>query len=206
MKEFIKLTEYNWVLWIAGFFALLEFGKWAWSLVEYYMSKIGIETKNMRLKREYAERLANAEKNIQEIKSTTKTNVDMFTEHETSVLCRLDKVGDGVSTLYELMNRVEDQYQILSEKLDKQQEEARIRAEANDAVDRALLRDRLNGGLRFFSQNVDANGRVHISVGDHENMEKMFQEYFNKSGNGTMKQRYETEFKFYIIDDQKFND
>lgn len=206
MDEFIKLTEYNWVLWIAGLFALLEFGKWAWSLVEYYMSKIGIETKNMRLKREYAKRLANAEKNIQEIKSTTKTNVDMFTEHETSVLCRLDKVGDGVSTLYELMNRVEDQYQILSEKLDKQQEEARIRAEANDAVDRALLRDRLNGGLRFFSQNVDANGRVHISVGDHENMEKMFQEYFNKSGNGTMKQRYETEFKFYIIDDQKFND
>ena len=206
MDEWLKITEINWVLWIAGLFALLEFGKWAWSLIEYYMSKIGIETKNMRLKREYAKRLANAEKNIQEIKSTTKTNVDMFTEHEASVLCRLDKVGDGVSTLYELMNRVEDQYQILSEKLDKQQEEARIRAEANDAVDRALLRDRLNGGLRFFSQNVDANGRVHISVGDHENMEKMFQEYFNKSGNGTMKQRYETEFKFYIIDDQKFND
>ena len=206
MDEWLKITEINWVLWIAGLFALLEFGKWAWSLIEYYMSKIGIETKNMRLKHEYAERLTNAEKNIQEIKKTTKTNVDMFTEHESGVLCRLDKVGNGVSTLYELMNRVEAQYQILSEKLDKQQEEARIRAEANDAVDRALLRDRLNGGLRFFSQNVDANGRVHISVGDHENMEKMFHEYFNKSGNGTMKQRYETEFKSYIIDDQKFND
>lgn len=195
MDKIIALTEYNWVLWIAGLFALLEFGKWAWSLIEYYLSKIDIETKSMRQKREYETRLKNAEQAIQEIKEASKNNVQMFLNHEEKIVEKFSSMRD------ELIIRLDQ----LDNKFIQQQEENNRVNEANDAVDRALLRDRLNGGLRFFSQNVDEQGRVHISVGDHENMEKMFQEYFNKHGNGTMEQRYKKEFKHYIIDDQKFN-
>ena len=42
MEKWTCITEYNWVLWIAGLFALLEFSKWAWSLAEWFISKIGI--------------------------------------------------------------------------------------------------------------------------------------------------------------------
>jgi hypothetical protein len=52
MDCWLEITKYNWVLWIAGLFALLEFGKWAWSLIEYYLAKFNIETKGMRKRRE----------------------------------------------------------------------------------------------------------------------------------------------------------
>lgn len=52
MKEWINLTEYNWTLWVAGLFALLEFFKWLWSFKEWMMSKFGLETTSMRKRRE----------------------------------------------------------------------------------------------------------------------------------------------------------
>lgn len=60
MDNFIKITEYNWVLWVAGLFALLEFVKWIWGLLEHYISKLGLETKGMRRKREEHELLMGA--------------------------------------------------------------------------------------------------------------------------------------------------
>lgn len=64
MDNWIKLTEINWVVWIAGLFALLEFGKWGWSLIEHYVSKFGLETKRMRKKREEHEILMNTVKKV----------------------------------------------------------------------------------------------------------------------------------------------
>ena len=56
----MNLTKTDWVLWIAGLFALLNFGKYAWEIAEYWISKIGLETKEMRKKREQQELLLNA--------------------------------------------------------------------------------------------------------------------------------------------------
>ena len=66
--------------------------------------------------------------------------------------------------------------------------------------DCAILRDRILGGMRYFSQNRDEQGNVHISISAHENMEHLFEEYFNCHGNGTVKSMYENEFKKFIID------
>ena len=68
MNEWINLTEYNWTLWIAGLFALLELFRWVWSLGEWLVSKFGVETKNMKAQRENRERLTGAENDIKEIK------------------------------------------------------------------------------------------------------------------------------------------
>lgn len=64
MGKWTCVTEYNWVLWIAGLFALLEFSKWAWSLAEWFISKIGIETKHMKKKREEHDTLMNTVKKV----------------------------------------------------------------------------------------------------------------------------------------------
>lgn len=56
MIECVDVTEINWVMWVAGLFALLEFAKWAWSLGEWFITRIekyfGFETKHTRKKRE----------------------------------------------------------------------------------------------------------------------------------------------------------
>ena len=82
MGEWINLTEYNWTLWVAGLFALLELFKWLWSLSEWVVSKFGVETRQMRIQRENRERLSNAENDIKEIRETAKENVETFLEHE----------------------------------------------------------------------------------------------------------------------------
>lgn len=92
MDEWITLTEYNWAYWIAGGFALLEFFKWIWASGEWIVSKLGIETKNMRTKREYNERLKKAEDAIQDIREVSKNNVQMFTEHENNLSDKLERL------------------------------------------------------------------------------------------------------------------
>lgn len=88
---------------------------------------------------------------------------------------------------------------ILGKVVEQQRHLEQIEAEG-EKRDRALLRDRISGGMRFFQQGKDENGVVHISVSDHENMEELFTEYFNAGGNGTYKQMYDNEFKKFIID------
>ena len=179
MNQWITITEYNWVLWVAGLFALFEFFRWAYGGIEWVFNKFGIETKKMREKRKMQKRLENAEKAITEIKETSKTNVEMFLDHERQVVEKFTGIKDEI---------VEELAKI-HEKIDAQKE-----------TDRAILRDRIAGGMRYFSQSKDEEGKVHVSFSDYENMEELFKQYFAKGGNGAFKKMYDTEFQKFIID------
>ena len=179
MNEWLNITEYNWVLWVAGLFALFEFFRWAYGGIEWLCKTFGIETKKMREKRKLQDRLSKTEKAIEEIKETSKHNVEMFLNHERQVVERFTGIKDEI---VEELAKIHD-------KIDAQKE-----------TDRAILRDRIASGMRYFSQNKDEGGNVHISFSDYENMEALFQQYFAKGGNGTFKKTYETEFRKFTID------
>ena len=183
MKEWITLNEYNWTLWVAGFFALAELFRWLFTFKEWLYKTLGIETKAMREKREWEERLKKAEGAIEEIKNTSKQNVDMFINHERQVLEQF--VG--------IRNEIVTELGKLHDKL----EETTV---ANNKTDCAMLRDRIGSGMRYFSKNVGADGKVHISFSDYVNMDALFQEYFAHDGNGPFKKMYEDEFVHFVID------
>lgn len=195
MKEWLNITEFNWILWIAGLFALLEFGKWSWSLIEWFISKIGIETKHMRKEKEIRNKLLKAEVDIAEIRETSEKNVNTFLEHEKMMS------ESFVSVKEEIVKEIGK----LHDKIDNQ----RVHLEEidNDGKRRdcSLMRDRLIQGLRYFSQQKDENGTVHISMTDYENLNEMFTEYFKCKGNGVCHSLYENEFKKFKIDtDRKY--
>lgn len=190
MNEWKVVTEFNWVLWIAGLFALLELFRWAYGGVEWLCKTFGIETKKMREKREWNTRLVNAEKAIEEIKDTSKKNVEMFISHEQQVVAQFVGIRDEI--VVELGK--------LHTKIDKQQDEIEKNNEANNKTDCAMLRDRISSGMRYFSKNVKEDGKVHISLSDYENMNGLFQEYFSKHGNGAFKKMYKDEFEHFVID------
>ena len=193
MDEFIKLTEYNWVLWIAGLYALFEFFKWTWSAIEWVISKFGIETKGMKSKREVRDRLFNAERDIKEIRETAVKNVNTFLEHERLMSASfVDVKKEIVQEIGKLHDKIDEQSEHLEE-IDRD----------GKARDCAILRDRILGGMRYFSQNVDDNGNVHISTTDFENMSKMFEEYEKAGGNGLIKHLKETEFSKFVVDTGK---
>jgi hypothetical protein len=187
--------EIDWVLWIAGFFALLEFGKWAWSLIEYYLAKVHIETKRMRREREIRDKLIKAEKDIAEIRETSIENVNTFLEHEKLMSENFVSVKEEiVQELGKLHDKIDDQRKHL-EDIDTD----------GKRRDCSLMRDRLIQGLRYFSQQRDEDGVVHISMTDYENLNEMFGEYFNCNGNGVCHSLYENEFKKFKIDtDRKY--
>lgn len=190
MDEFITLTEYNWAFWVAGLFALLEFCRWLYSFKDFFLKTIGIKTKGMLQREEYETRLRNVEKAIEEIKETSKHNVAMFIEHEHQVVGKFTGIKDEI--VVEL-NKLHD-------KINQQQEEMEKTKKANDKTDCAMLRDRINSGMRYFKKNVDTDGNVHIAFVDYVNMDALFQEYFSHEGNGPFGKMYEEEFKHFIID------
>lgn len=190
MDEWIKLTEYNWAFWVAGMFALFEFFRWAYGGVEWLCKTFGVETKGMRKKREWEDRLKSAENAIVEIKDTSKKNVDMFINHEKQV----------VEQFVGIRNEIVAELGRLHEKMDEQKDEMEKTNQANNKTDCAMLRDRIGSGMRYFSKNVGADGKVHISLSDYENMNALFQEYFSKHGNGAFKKMYEDEFTHFVID------
>lgn len=190
MDKWLTITKYNWVLWVAGLFALFEFFRWAYGGVEWLCKTFGIETKKMREHRQWQERLNKTEKAIAEIKDTSKHNVEMFLDHERHVV---EKVTGIKEEIIAELNKLHD-------KIDEQKEEMNATNKANIKTDRAMLRDCIAGGMRYFNQNKDDDGEVHISWSDYENMESLFQEYFAKDGNGAFKKMYETEFQQFIID------
>ena len=190
MDKWIVITEYNWAFWVAGCFALFEFFKWTYSGVEWLCKTFGVETKGMREKRKWQERLAKTEKDIAEIKDTSKHNVEMFLEHERQVVEKFTGIKEEI---IEELNK-------LHGKIDEQKEEMNATNKANIKTDRAMLRDRIAGGMRYFSQNRGDDGEVHISFSDYENMDALFREYFAKGGNGAFKKMYEMEFQKFIID------
>lgn len=190
MNEYIALTEYNWTFWLAGLFALAEFGKWLFSFKDFVFEKIGVKTKGMLKREEYEDRLKKVENAIEEIKDTSKHNVNMFLEHEQQVVEKFIIIRDDiVSELNRLHEKIDEQ----NEKLEQNQME-------NEETDCAMLRDRLNSGMRYFSDNKDEHGKVHISLADYETMDGLFKKYFSKKGNGAFKKMYEDEFKKFIID------
>ena len=192
MDEWITLTKYNWAFWLAGFFALAEFLRWLFSNAEFFFKvfkKLGIKTKKMIEREKEKERLDNIENAITEIKDTSKHNVEMFLQHEKQV----------VDSFMDIKNEIISELNKLHDKIDEQKEEIDKNNAASIKTDCAMLRDRIASGMRYFSQNKDANGKVHISFSDYENMEALFSEYFSKGGNGAFKKAYETEFQKFII-------
>ena len=86
MIELETLSAYDWTLWIAGLFALLELCRWIYSMKEFVFEKLGIKTKGMLKREEYANRLKQVENSIEEIKNTYKKNVETSIEHERQVV------------------------------------------------------------------------------------------------------------------------
>lgn len=195
MDEFIKLTEYNWVLWVAGLYALFEFFKWTWSAIEWFISKFGIETKGMKSKREVRDRLIKAEKDIAEIRDTSTQNVNTFLEHE-----RLMS-----ESFTDVKREIVQEIGKLNDKIDKQHVHLEEIDKDGKRRDCSLMRDRILAGVRYFNQNRDEDGIVHISLTDFENMDSMIQEYFKAGGNGAVKHIYDLEFSKYKIDNDTFD-
>lgn len=190
MSEWQTLSAYDWAFWIAGLFALLEFCRWLYSMRDFILKTVGIKTKGMIKREEYTNRLRQVELSIEEIKNTSKHNVAMFIEHEGQVVGKFTGIRDEiVAELNKLHDKIEEQHK----EMEKNQK-------ANNKTDCAMLRDRINSGMRFFKKNVDADGNVHISFSDYVNMDALFQEYFSKNGNGPFGKMYEEEFKHFIID------
>ena len=192
MEEMITFVKdgRDLVFWMAGFYALVEFFKWLVTSREFLLKKCGIKTKKMLEQEEREKRLKATEAAIEEIKDTSKKNVDMFLNHERQVVEKFVNIRDEI---VKELNR-------LHEKMDAQKEEYDKNNERSRETDCVMLRDRIASGMRYFGQNKDEKGRVHISLSDYENMEALFQEYFSKNGNGAFKKMYEAEFQKFIID------
>lgn len=105
----------------------------------------------------------------------------------------------SINNLADLLNK---QYQHLDKKIDEQKERITKIDEDGKRRDCAILRDRIIGGMRFFSKNVDKDGVIHISMVDHENMTHLFDEYEKCGGNGSVKHLYDMEFSKFKIDNE----
>ena len=190
MKEWLALTEYNWTLWIAGLFALLEVTRWLLTYKDWFFKTIGVKTKGMIEKEEFNSRLQQAEDSIEEIKETSKQNVSMLMSHEEQILDQFKTIrAEVIKELGRLNDKMDEQANIIEKN-----------NEASIKTDCAVIKDRLNGGMRYFSQNKDENGNVHIKWSDYEILDDLFKEYFAKGGNGPIKRMYEEEFLHFIID------
>ena len=190
MDEWQALSAYDWAFWVAGLFALLEFGRWLYSMKDFILKTVGIKTKGMLKREEYANRLKQVETSIEEIKNTSKHNVAMFIDHEGQVV---DKFMDIKSEIVSELNKLHD-------KIDEQADIIDKNNKATIQTDCAMLRDRLNSGMRYFTQNTDEKGNVHIKLGDYQTMDALFKEYFSKGGNGAFEKMYNDEFTHFIID------
>lgn len=124
MNEWIDSAKDNWAFWVAGIYALVEFLKWLIKTLstfsEWFFGKLGVETRKMREKREWNERLQNAEKAIVEIKETSKYNVNMFLEHERQTIDRIMQFKDEI---VEKMESLENKQVEMNEKVSNVQEE-----------------------------------------------------------------------------------
>ena len=63
MDEWITLTETNWAFWVAGLFALLEFFKWLYGIIEWLISKFEDECADQEPDEEYPEVPGNSPSN-----------------------------------------------------------------------------------------------------------------------------------------------
>ena len=185
LEAWLNITEYNWVYWVAGLFALFEFFKWLYTSGEWLFKHLGIETKGMREKRIDRERIAQLEQAVVEIKETSKHNVEMFLDHERAVVEKFTDIKlEIISEIASLHEKIEQNNQ------------------ASIETDCAMLRDSLHRALRYFSreENKDEQGRVHISARDYENLNGLFEQYFKNHGNSEFEKAYTNDFQYWIID------
>lgn len=182
MEEFKTLTEYNWLYWLAGLIILLNCIKWGVTLFEWFIGKLGIETKRTRREKSVEDRLGAVESAVKKLEANAKNNVDDFMRQKQEVV-------DGIS---KLKDEIIEEFAKLHNKIDEQKKE-------NDETDRVMLRDRIAGGMRYFSQNKDEDGNVHISFADYTNMDALFERYFAKDGNGPFEEEYKV-FKTFKRD------
>lgn len=151
-------------------------------LTAYYKHRKGIEEKDESLG-EGLKKIDSLSARVDTIEKQHKESA----EHECEIMKKLDKLSDMLTGIEAKCTKLEQNIEFNKQK--------------SDEVDRDLLRDRIIGGMRFFNQNKDSDGRVHISRGDHENLSHLFERYFERKGNGTVKQKYNNEFLQFIIDD-----
>ena len=122
---------------------------------------------------------------------------------------QLDNHAEEIKQLSEsinsLINVTNEQYVTLNKNIDEQNERLYSIDAEGKRRDCAVLRDRILGGMRYFSQNKDENGIVHISMADFENMNHLFDEYESAGGNGTIKHLKEMQFNTFIIDNEAFD-
>ena len=130
--------------------------------------------------------IAEIKKTIAEIKETSEENVKLFLEHERAVVSHIDDVNDTMQ-------------KTVSEEIEKVNQKLDAHKAAADKTDQVMLRDRLDGGLRYFAQRADEDGTVYVTETEYANMDALFQEYFGKNGNGVFEKAYESEFKKYKI-------
>lgn len=121
-------------------------------------------------------------------------------DENTTIANNTEQIKNLATTIDNFADLLNKQYQHLDKKIDEQKERITKIDEEGKKRDCALLRDRILGGMRYFSQNRDDEENVHISISDHENMDALFTEYFNCHGNGTVHAMYENEFRKWIID------
>ena len=114
LKEVIETSPRDWVLWIAGLFALFELFRWLYTFLEWLVTKFGFETKKTLEIKEWNKRLSKAETDIDEIKKNSDRNVAMFLEHEQAVVgkftgIRDERVSTFVGELKKLRDRMDEQ-------------------------------------------------------------------------------------------------
>ena len=125
-------------------------------------------------------------------------------EDETTTIAEnTEQIKNLTTTIDNLADLLNKQYQHLDKKIDEQKERITKIDEDGKKRDRSLMRDRLVQGMRYFSKQADENGVVHISMTDYENLEELFTEYFKCGGNGVCHSLYENEFKKFKIDTEK---
>lgn len=174
--------------------AIEKMGKKVYSYFIYlYNAKRGKEVEEETIGNSI-KKIKELSNSVEEIEQQQKRNVAMFTEHELEIIHTLETLSENMTELSGLVKN-------LDSKIDKQQQEIKRNNKATTEVDLTLLRDRILGAMRYFNQNVDELGRVHISMSDHENLSHLFDEYFKRNGNGSIKKKYENEFSKFIIDD-----
>ena len=121
----------------------------------------------------------------------------------TTIVENTEQIKNLTTSIENLANLLNKQYQHLDKKIDEQKERISKIDENGKKRDRSLMRDRLIQGMRYFSKQADENGVVHISMTDYENLEEMFKEYFKCGGNGVCHSLYENEFKKFKIDTER---
>ena len=146
LKEVIGTSPRDWVLWIAGLFALFELFRWLYTFLEWLVTKFGFETKKTLEIKEWNKRLSKAETDIDEIKKNSDRNVAMFLEHEQAVVGKFTGIRD------ELVSTFVGELKKLRDRMDEQQAESEAKS-ARMRIQR--FADELYGNVLHSKEHFD---------------------------------------------------